>query len=175
MEMGKHLIKHKSENIHHPDRLCFYFILNLIFVGEIEKWRYEDYKRELGCCTCRLNRTEKIRPQREWEALYNVLGSVLVLGWGSWAEVGKCLCGFVWIIIRVLCGWATACTFLLLYASVCLCVHCEGGCATAAALLFPLPLRLPPTHTPTHPHGADSKLGQIALCCSCIWRWPVES
>ena len=51
------------------------------------------------------------------------LGSVLVLGWGSWAKVGMCLCGFVRITIRALCGCAT----VLLYACICLCVHCEAG------------------------------------------------
>lgn len=85
------------------------------------------------------------------------LGSVLVLEWGSWAEVGKCLCGFVWIIIMVLCGWAPARTFLLSYAAVFLffppplSLHCEGGCATAADLLFLLPLSAL-QHTHVHVH-----------------------
>lgn len=68
---------------------------------------------------CSGGRKKKESGHREDERLSTTcLGSVLVLEWGSWAEVGKCLCGFVWIIIMVLCGWAAARKFLLSYAAV---------------------------------------------------------
>lgn len=101
------------------------------------------------------------------------LGSVLVLGWGSRAEVDKCLCGFVWIIIRVPCGWATAHTFVLLYACV-LSVRALSGrmCYNSRTIVPTSPHTLPSS---PHLQGVGSKQGQIALCCSCSWRWPVES
>lgn len=88
------------------------------------------------------------------------LGSVLVLGWGSWAEVGKCSCGFVWIMIRVLCGWKLHIHFVLLCGCICLCEHCLGGCATEAVLLFLLsscflPLSLPPFQGEGQQTGTD--------------------
>lgn len=46
------------------------------------------------------------------------LGSLLVLGRGSQAEVGKYLFGFAWIIIRVLCGRAGARASVLFYVLV---------------------------------------------------------
>lgn len=97
------------------------------------------------------------------------LGSVLVLGWGSWTEVGECLCGFVWIIIRVLCGWATASTFVLLYADVCQCVHCMKGCAGSSSSIVPTSPYTLPSFLP-FPPGCGQQTGQIGARRSRIRR-----
>lgn len=65
-EDGKTFNQTQVREYPQPDGLpFFYFVLNQVFNGEMVKWRNEEYKTELGCCTCRLNHTEKIRPQRE--------------------------------------------------------------------------------------------------------------
>lgn len=46
--------------------------------------------------------------------------------------MAKRSCGFVWIIIKVLCGWVTA--HVLLLCGLFVCVQCGAGCATAAAV-----------------------------------------
>lgn len=57
-KMETHLIKYKSENTP-TKRGCLFFALNVVFNGVKVKQRNGEYKTELGCCTCRLNNTEK--------------------------------------------------------------------------------------------------------------------
>lgn len=95
---------------------------------------------------------------------------MLVLGGGSWAEVGKCFWGFVWIIFQWLCRWTTAngCAIMWLFV----CVYCDGGCVTAEALLFHAPLCS--SFLPFFPPGWGQQIGTVFLNRP-MWRWPVEA
>lgn len=73
-----------------------YICLEVGMRASMERWKRGQKE------PCGFHRNEAAAEAERLSAV--CLGSVLVLGRGTRAGGGKCLCGFVWIIIRVLGG-----------------------------------------------------------------------
>lgn len=143
--MEKHLIKHKSENTPKPREAAF-FISYWIWYWR-GKWRNEENKMELGCCTCRLNHTEKIRPRKEWEALNNVFGRSIGIGlrllsWSRQVLVWLCVDHYQSAV------WVSDCTHICV-------IVCErlSACALWGRMCYSSS-----TIVPTFPHTLPSFL-----------------
>lgn len=99
--------------------------------------------------------TQRMRPLWEWEALYTVFGlsigiGLRLLSWSRQVLVRLCVDHYQSA------AWVCGCMRMCMMERVCLCVHCTGGCAPAAAPLFLAPLLF---FLPSFPEGVDSKQG----------------
>lgn len=99
--------------------LPFSVALHLVLNCETEKLRNEKKKIEPGCCTFR----QKIRPQREWEALYNVFGlsigiGLRLLSWSRQVLVWLCVDHYQSAV------WVSDCTHICVIVCMCFVSAC---------------------------------------------------